>query len=87
MSRLAEYLHRRGPTIQVGRRTFTVEGPASDGDIHVATFNTARTRYQGVLCINARVPHRPAAEVWSIIGSGRAICTFAVDGDLILEVR
>ena len=83
MTRLAEYINRRGPTVQVGHRIFTVEGISSDGDIRVATFKTARTSYQGVLCINARVRSRPQAEVWSVIGRGRTLCEFAVDGDAI----
>lgn len=87
MTTLADYIERNGPTIQVGRRFFTVEGRSSEGDIHVATFKTARTSYHGVLCINARVPGRPKAEVWSLIGAGRTVCEFAIDGDAILTLR
>ena len=86
MTQLADYLRAHGQSITVRTRTFVVEGPDGDGDIHVATFRAPRASYHGVLCINARVPGAPTAEVWSVIGGRRTVCTFAVHAGSIVPL-
>lgn len=67
-----------GGKIEISGKTFAQEGKSSDGDISVATFKTPRATYQGVHCVNATVAGKPGAEVWSIIGTRRAVADFAI---------
>ncbi|OGU22800.1 MAG: hypothetical protein A2580_11750 [Hydrogenophilales bacterium RIFOXYD1_FULL_62_11] len=76
-----------GGDILVNGRTFILEGSSQDGDISVATFATARGRYTGVICVNARIPGKPGAEVWSIVGGRRTIATFAIHEGVLLPLR
>lgn len=81
-SQLAAFV-AAGGAITVKGRTFTLDGTAQDGDICVATFRTARARYQGVRCVNTTIASKPGAEVWSIIGTRAAIADVAIhDGRL-----
>ena len=76
-----------GGKIEVRGRTFTLEGSAADGDIVVATFKGTRASYQGVLCTNTRIPGKPGAEVWSIIGSRSSIADFAIHDGRLYALR
>ncbi|MCU1136814.1 MULTISPECIES: hypothetical protein [Stenotrophomonas] len=69
---------KAGNKIEVKGRRFTLDGTATEDDITVATFKTARGSYSGVLCVNTTVASKPGAEIWSIIGNSRAIAEFAI---------
>lgn len=68
MTQLAAFV-AAGGRITLGRLEFTLDGVAEDDDIKVATFRGPRATYTGVVSINAVLPGRPGAEVWSIVGS------------------
>ncbi len=78
MTHLAKYIAANGSQIVIRGRTFTVGSQGEDEGIAVATFNTARTSYRGVICINARVPGKLGAEVWAIVGGRKTQATFAI---------
>lgn len=75
-------------SVQVGRRTFTLEGVSQDGDIAVATLKGPRTAYHAVLCPKVRMVGYAGAEVWAVLGSrGRTVVQFALHEGRILEVH
>lgn len=83
MTQLAAYV-ASGGRITLGRREFTLDDVAEDDDIKVATFRGPCATYTGVVCINAVLPGKPGAEVWSIVGSRRTVGSFAIHhGQLI----
>jgi len=87
MTQLATYIADNGKDLTINGRSFTVDGISRDADIAVATFKTLRASYFGVLCVNARVPGRPGAEVWSIVGGKRTLATFAIHEGALLTIR
>ncbi|MGH8465701.1 MAG: hypothetical protein ACRER5_16280 [Pseudomonas sp.] len=78
---------RSGGVIDLGTRQFTLDGSETDGDISVATFVSGSRSYTGVLCVNAKVPGKPDAEVWAIMGSKRTLATFAIHHNGLLRLR
>lgn len=87
MTQLATYMAANGNDLTIKGRAFTVDGPIQEGDTALATFRTMRTSYTGVLCVNARVPGKPGAEVWSLVGGGKTQATFAIHEGALLAIR
>ncbi|UJJ60607.1 hypothetical protein [Rhodanobacter denitrificans] len=87
MTQLAAYIATNGTDLTIKGRAFTVDGPIQDGNTALATFSTQRTSYTGVLCVNARVPGKPGAEVWSLVGGGKTQATFAIHEGALLALR
>jgi hypothetical protein len=85
-TQLKTYIEANGPAVTVKGKRFTVEGFSGDGDFAIATIKAVRAEYIGVLCINARVPRLPGAEVWSIMGGRREIARFAVADNAIVAL-
>lgn len=85
-SQLSAYIRANGNALSIKGRTFTVSGVSSDADISVATFNTGRASYTGVLCINAKIAGKPGAEVWSIVGGRKTQATFALHAGALFAV-
>lgn len=78
---------RTGGQISLGARSFTLKGATTDGDISVATFASGTRQYTGVLCTNTKVPGKPGAEVWALMGSRRTLATFAIHDGRLLRLR
>lgn len=87
MTQLANYIAANGKSLTIKGRAFTVDEPIQEGDTALATFRTLRTSYTGVLCVNARVPGKPGAEVWSLVGGGKTQATFAIHEGALLAIR
>lgn len=78
MTAAASFLAVNGPTITIDRKSFTIEGISSDGDLAVASFRSACVSYTGVVCPLATVSTLPGAEVWALVGNRRTIARFAI---------
>lgn len=86
-TQLEAYVEARGAAIVLPKKTLTVDGVSSDGDIAVATFRVTKWEYTGVMCPKAKVFGRPGAEVWSVMGPrGRKIAEFAVHRGEIVPI-